>query len=148
MADKKDYSERSENRSPRAAGIYFGAHGRRKEATARVRLFKGKGEVIVNGKPAQDYFHGQAAQVVWQKPFLLTKTLETHFATINVSGSGKNSQLEAVVNGLAHALNNADAAFRPVLKKAGLLTRDPRVKERRKYGRAQKARKGKQSPKR
>ena len=127
---------------------YVSAHGRRKEATSRVRLFKGKGEVTVNGKPISNYFHGQAAQVVWQKPFVLTKTMETYYATINISGSGKNSQLEAVVHGLSRALSEADKEFRPILKKAGLLTRDPRVKERRKYGRAQKARKGKQSPKR
>lgn len=133
MADKKDYVK---------------AHGRRKEASASVRLFIGKGEVTVNGKPIANYFPGPASQVKWQKPFILTKTLESHHATINVSGSGKNSQLDAVIHGLSRALNEADPLFRPALKKAGLLTRDARVKERRKYGRAQKARKGKQSPKR
>lgn len=127
---------------------YFSSHGRRKEATARIRLFKGKGEITVNGKPAEKYFQGPTSKIMWQKPFVLTKSLESYFATINVSGSGKNSQLDAIVQGLSNALTQADPQFRPILKKAGLLTRDPRVKERRKYGRAQKARKGKQSPKR
>lgn len=144
----KDQEKQMVKTSKKQNGQYTSAHGRRKEATSRVRLFKGKGEVTVNGKPIANYFHGASAQVKWQKPFVLTKTSESHYATINISGSGKNSQLEAVVHGLARALSLADPQFRPILKKAGLLTRDPRVKERRKYGRAQKARKGKQSPKR
>ena len=123
-------------------------HGRRKEAAARVRLFKGKGEIIVNEMPIGKYFPGEIARIKWQKPFDLTKSLQNFSATIKVSGSGKNSQLGAVIHGISRALSMAEAEFRPILKKAGLLTRDPRVKERRKYGLAQKARKGKQSPKR
>lgn len=123
-------------------------HGRRKEAIARVRLYKGRGETIVNEKPIEKYFPQETARVLWSKPFKLTKSEGQYYATIKVIGSGKNSQLEAIVHGLSRALSMINPEFRPTLKKAGLLTRDPRVKERRKYGRAQKARKGKQSPKR
>lgn len=128
--------------------VYITAHGRRKEATAKVRLFKGKGDFLVNNKAIDQYFPGPVAKVKWQKPFTLTKSLGDYYAIVKVEGSGKSGQLGAVVHGLARALVVANPANRPILKKAGLLTRDPRVKERRKYGRAQKARKGKQSPKR
>jgi|SRR3989344_8568309 len=124
------------------------AHGRRKSAVARIRLVKGKGEIMVNNNPIEKYFPQETSKSKWQKPFKLTKSEGQYYATIKVTGSGKSSQLDAVVHGLARALIMADPQFRPTLKAAGLLTRDPRVKERRKYGRAQKARKGKQSPKR
>lgn len=129
------------------ADFYY-SHGRRKEAVARVRLFKGAGPIIVNNKPIDQYFPGEAAKVKWQKPFTFTKSLGQYYATIKVDGSGKSGQLDAVVHGLARSLTVANPDFHPILRKAGLLTRDPRVKERRKYGLAQKARKGKQSPKR
>ncbi|OGD86448.1 30S ribosomal protein S9 [Candidatus Curtissbacteria bacterium RIFCSPHIGHO2_01_FULL_41_11] len=147
MADQEE-STKKQATDKKPKKDYVSSHGRRKEATARVRLFKGKGDLTVNSKPAEKYFPGPTSKVKLQKPFVLTKTQESYYATINISGSGKNSQLEAAIHGIAHALTEADPAFRPALKKAGLLTRDPRVKERRKYGRAQKARKGKQSPKR
>ena len=127
---------------------FFYAHGRRKEATARVRLYKGKGEFTVNEKPIGKYFPQEVAKAFYLKPFNLTKTESKYYATIKVSGSGKSGQLGAVVHGLARSLIKADESLRPILKTAGLLTRDPRVKERRKYGLAQKARKGKQSPRR
>ena len=127
---------------------FFQSHGRRKEAVARVRLFKGKGEFTVNDLPIEKYFPSEQYKSKYKKPFLLTKSEGQYWATIKVEGSGKSSQVDAVVHGLARALIVSDAQFRSPLKKAGLLTRDPRVKERRKYGRAQKARKGKQSPKR
>jgi small subunit ribosomal protein S9 len=127
---------------------FVSAHGRRKEAVARIRLYKGKGEIVVNQNPIEKYFPQISAKVLWQKPFKLTKSEGQYYATIKVTGSGKNSQLKAVVHGLSRALILAEPQFRPILKKAGLLTRDARVKERRKYGNAQKARKGKQSPKR
>src|SRR3990167_2772401 len=127
---------------------YIQAVGRRKEAVARVRLLPGKGQNVVNGIPIENYFPSEAAKTKYLKPFHLTKSQDKYFASIKVAGSGKSGQLDAVAHGIARALNSADKDFRPFLKRAGLLTRDPRVKERRKYGLAQKARKGKQSPKR
>lgn len=137
-----------ESNRKKSVNNYTAAHGRRKEAVARIRLYKGKNQITVNDKPIDVYFHGEVAKVKWQKPFILTKTDGVYWATVKVNGSGKSAQLDAVVHGLARALVLENSQFRPVLKKAGLLTRDPRVKERRKYGLAQKARKGKQSPKR
>lgn len=127
---------------------YFVAVGRRKSAVARVRLSKGKGELTVNGKPAEDFFMGEIARVKWQKPYILTGTLNSFSTSIKVGGSGKAAQVDAIVHAISRALIKAETTFRPILKKAGMLTRDPRVRERRKYGLAQKARKGKQSPKR
>ena len=131
--------------SPKAGNI-FKAVGRRKEASARVMLQKGKGQFLVNAIPIGQYFPNEAVRL--EKPFKITETQGMYFATIKVEGSGKAGQLDAVIHGLSRALILAQPETRPALKKAGLLTRDPRVKERRKYGRAQKARKGKQSPKR
>ena len=131
--------------NPKTSNI-FKAVGRRKEASARVRLQKGKGQFVVNDKPIEQYFPNEAARL--EKPFKITETQGLYFATVKVEGSGKAGQLDAVIHGISRALILAQPETRPALKKAGLLTRDPRVKERRKYGRAQKARKGKQSPKR
>lgn len=149
MARKKQEkpTESIKNTKETAPG-FISAHGRRKEAVARIRLYKGKGQISVNEKPIDQYFPGEIAKVKWQKPFILTKTQGEYFATIKVQGSGKSGQLDAAVHGLSRALVSANSNARPILRKAGLLTRDPRVKERRKYGMAQKARKGKQSPKR
>jgi len=124
------------------------AVGRRKEAAARVRLIKDKGQILVNDKPIDQYFPLDVQKSKYLKPFHLTKSENLYHATIKVEGSGKSSQLLAVIHGLSRALNMANSDYHTILKKAGLLSRDPRVKERRKYGLAQKARKGKQSPKR
>lgn len=124
------------------------AHGRRKEAVARVRLFKNGGKVQVNDKPIEAYFPGEVAKVFYLKPFEATKTLGQFSATVKVEGSGKSGQLGAVVHGITAALIKVNPQFKPILRKVGLVTRDPRAKERRKYGLAQKARKRKQSPKR
>lgn len=124
----------------------FKAVGRRKEAVARVMLQKGKGQFMINGRLADQYFPN--GKIILERPFKITNTADLYFATVKVEGSGKAGQLDAVVHGIARALTLAQPETRTALKKAGLLTRDPRVKERRKYGRAQKARKGKQSPKR
>ncbi len=123
--------------------------GRRKTATARVRLFSGKGETLVNGIPIEKYFPGEVAKVAYLKPFALTNTLGKYYATIKVEGSGKNGQLEAIVHGIARTLDKENRElYHSLLKKAGLLTRDARMKERRKSGQMGKARKKKQSPKR
>lgn len=128
---------------------YFQAVGRRKSAVARVRVFKGNTQMTINGKPIAEYFRGPIFQKQYQKPFELTKLLGQYTATVKVEGGGMSAQLDALVHGLSRALQQIDKeTVRPVLKKAGLLTRDARVRERRKYGLAHAARAKKQSPKR
>ena len=138
---------------------YISAIGRRKEAVARVRLYQNnhaswngivvnKGDVFVNKKPADKYFGSEAARIYIQ-PLTATNTEKKFAITALVSGGGKAGQLDATVLGIARALDKADCEkFRPILKKKGLLTRDPRVRERRKVGMGGKARRKKQSPKR
>lgn len=136
-------------RTVRDKNLYFAAVGRRKEAVARVRLSINGGVITVNGKPIHEYFPGPVFQKFYQKPFDVTQTLGQFSGSILVSGGGVSSQLGAIVHGISRALAMVDTPkFRPKLKKEGLLIRDPRVKERRKYGHAQKARARKQSPKR
>jgi small subunit ribosomal protein S9 len=131
------------------AKSYIFAVGRRKTAVARVRLFRGKGETLVNGMPIENYFPGEVAKTTWLKPFTVTDTVGKYYATVKVEGGGKSAQLGAVVHGLARALDEENKElYHSALKKAGLLTRDPRAKERRKPGQMGKARKKKQSPKR
>lgn len=136
---------------------YIYAVGRRKTANARVRLysakvvpgFEGKVQLVVNGKPAEEYFPGITDKSTYRQPFIITDTLTSHSASIKVIGSGKSGQLGAVVHGLARVLDKLDTAkYHDLLKHAGLLTRDPRKKERRKVGTGGKARRKKQSPKR
>ena len=128
---------------------YVYAVGRRKEATATIRLYRGKGQTLVNEKPIDQYFPGSVNQYYYQRPLALTKTLTKFYATFKVVGGGKQSQLEAVVLALARALEKVDREkYRPILKEAGLLTVDARVRERRKAGQMGRARKKKQSPKR
>ncbi len=123
--------------------------GRRKEAVARVRLADKPGQITVNGKAIEQYFPGVVAERKYLKPFEVIDGVKKFSASVKVLGGGFSSQLQAVVHGFSRALAKIDEKkYRPQLKKAGLLTRDARVKERRKYGHAQKARKRKQSPKR
>lgn len=124
------------------------AIGRRKAAVARVRLFKGQGQITVNGRPIAEYFSGPVSQKHYQKPFVLTETLSHYTGTVKVLGGGLNSQLDAVILGIARALQGLDVKNRAVLKSAGFLKVDARVRERRKYGHAHSARSMKQSPKR
>jgi len=125
------------------------AVGRRKTAVARIRLYHGKGETLVNGQPINKYFSGEINKTFYQQPFNLTETLGKYYATIKVVGSGQKAQLGAVIHGLARALDKENKEdFHSLLKKVGLLTRDSRAKERRKIGQMGKARKKKQSPKR
>ena len=129
---------------------YIEATGRRKTSVARVRLFVGKGEIVVNDKPASEYFRsvGKVAEQVIQKPFACVGRRNKFHASVKVHGGGINSQLGALLHGFARALDKHDRdAFHKPLKKQGLLTRDPRMKERRKYG-LMGARKKKSSPKR
>lgn len=122
--------------------------GRRKEANARVRLSPGNGQIIVNGKPIAEYFAGPILQKLYMKPLEMTQTNKKFTISAKVVGGGQVSQLKAVIHGIARAIAKAEPDLRTIVKKEGLLTRDARVKERRKYGNAQKARAKKQSPKR
>lgn len=122
--------------------------GRRKEAIARVRLSLGKGQVTVNGKLITEYFSGVLFQKKYQRPQEITKTTGKYTISAKVVGGGRVSQVDAFVHGISRAIAKAEPELRTILKKDGLLTRDARVKERRKYGHAQKARAMKQSPKR
>lgn len=122
--------------------------GRRKEAVARVRLTLGNGQITVNGKPVSEYFSGPLRQKLYTKPFAITQTASKYAVSVKVEGGGTASQLGAVIHGIARSLAKVDPTLRTILKREGFLTRDARVKERRKYGLAQKARAKKQSPKR
>lgn len=123
--------------------------GRRKEATARVRLFTGKGENIVNGKPISEYFPGTIAKSNYFKPFDLTETANKFHISVLCNGGGNNGQLEATIMGIARALSIADPEkYKPVMKINGLLTRDSRTRQRRNVGMGGKSRRKKQSPKR
>lgn len=128
---------------------YIYAVGRRRTAAARVRLFKGRKDNLVNGVKIDEYFPGLISKTVWTRPFKLTDTEGKYYVTVKVVGGGKRGQLGAVIHGISRALSSADVdKFRAPLKKEGLLTRDPRTRERRKVGTGGKARRKKQSPKR
>jgi len=126
----------------------YQAVGRRKTATARVRIFTGTGDFTINDHPIFEYFSRRQDKIIFEKPLILAGLLGKFSGSVKVEGSGLSSQLGAVVHGLSRSIIKFDEKLKPTLKKAGLLTRDPRAKERRKMGNAQKARKGKQSPKR
>ncbi len=132
-----------------ASGEYIEGVGRRKVATARVRIYKSKGDFIVNDAVVGGYFSGiRNADRKYLQPFVLTGTEKQFAVTAQVSGSGIASQLDALILGISRALVEFNAEFRPLLKKAGLLTRDDRMKETRKVGMGGKARRARQSPKR
>jgi small subunit ribosomal protein S9 len=127
---------------------YIFAVGRRKEAIARVRLFNGKGNSTVNAKPMNEYFPGAVNDFMATQSFQTVDASDKYYVTVKVSGGGVQGQVEAVSLGIARALEKSKKDFRPALKKAGLLTRDARVRERRKVGMGGKARRQRQSPKR
>lgn len=142
---------------------YYEGTGRRKEAVARVRLYivgKDKtatvngakikqGEIVVNKKPVDTFFHSLQEKIQYLAPFKLTNNEERFAVSVLIRGGGKKGQLEALIHGVARALEKSDKeTLRPLLKKEGLLTRDPRVRERRKVGTGGKSRRVKQSPKR
>jgi small subunit ribosomal protein S9 len=120
---------------------YVEAIGRRKEASARVRLYPGAGEIIVNDKPVNVYFGRALDQMILRQPLALTGTEASFNISVKVQGGGEGGQASAVRLGIARALIEQDANLRPTLKAAGLLTRDARAKERKKPGlkRARKA---------
>lgn len=123
------------------------ATGRRKTSVARVRLVPGNGRIVVNGRDAQEYFGREVLVKVVREPFDVTETQGKYDVSVNVVGGGFTGQAEAARHGIARALLLVDEEYRRPLKQAGLLTRDPRMKERHKYG-LKKARKASQFSKR
>ena len=112
---------------------YYGT-GRRKSSTARVRLIPGEGRVIINGRDINEYIPFAALREVVNQPLVATETTGTYDILVNVKGGGYTGQAGAIRHGIARALLLVDPEYRPTLKSAGLLTRDPRMKERKKYG--------------
>ncbi|KKW06006.1 MAG: Ribosomal protein S9 [candidate division CPR1 bacterium GW2011_GWC1_49_13] len=112
---------------------YYQATGRRKRATATVRIFPGQGEVEVNGKPAAEVFPSQIEQTTYQEPFKITETVGKFNVTATIDGGGKGGWLGALVLATSRALVKIEEKNRKILRDAGLLTRDPREKERKKY---------------
>ena len=127
--------------------IVFLGTGRRKKAIARVRLLEGKGNITVNKKPLDEYFTTDVLKVIVKQPLVATNTLDKYDVICTVTGGGLSGQAGAVRHGIARALNEANLEYRPTLKSAGFLTRDSRMKERKKYG-LKKARKAPQFSKR
>ncbi|MFN0039886.1 MAG: 30S ribosomal protein S9 [Burkholderiales bacterium] len=121
--------------------------GRRKSAVARVFLKPGKGKIVVNDKPVDEFFSRETGRMVVRQPLVLTNHLETFDILINVDGGGESGQAGAVRHGISRALVNFDASLKPTLSKAGLITRDAREVERKKVG-LHKARRRKQFSKR
>ena len=117
-----------------SAKPYFYGTGRRKKSVARVRVVPGTGVITVNGKTLDEYFGLETLKLIINQPFGVTATEGKFDIIATVKGGGLSGQAGAVRHGIARALLQADETFRPALKKAGFLTRDPRMKERKKYG--------------
>ncbi|MCR5635080.1 MAG: 30S ribosomal protein S9 [Lachnospiraceae bacterium] len=118
----------------KAAAKKFYGTGRRKKSIARVFLTPGKGEITVNGRTLDEYFGLETLKVIVKQPLTAVDAVEKFDAYITVKGGGYTGQAGAVRHGIARALLQVDADYRPALKAAGYLTRDPRMKERKKYG--------------
>ena len=116
-----------------ASSKFYGT-GRRKKSVARVYLVPGTGKVTINKKDMDQYFGLETLKVIVRQPLVLTETAEKYDVLVNVRGGGFTGQAGAIRHGISRALLNVDADYRPALKKAGFLTRDPRMKERKKYG--------------
>ena len=128
---------------------YTYAVGRRKSAIAAVKLFSGKGDSTVNNVASKTYFPGELNQIIVKKPFSVTETDGKYYFDAKIIGGGKQSQLQALTLAVSRALKSLnEATFNPLLRAAGLLSVDSRVRERRKVGTGGKARRAKQSPKR
>ena len=129
-----------------AEAIYYGT-GRRKTSVDRVRLVPGQGNITINRRSMDDYFGLQTLELIVKQPLELTGTTSAYDVIVSVKGGGHTGQAGAIRHGISRALLEVDADYRKVLKSAGLLTRDPRMKERKKYG-LKKARKASQFSKR
>ena len=127
--------------------IMFYGTGRRKSSIARVRLVEGTGAITINGKNIDEYLGTDTLKVIVRQPLTVTNTLDKYDVICKVQGGGFTGQAGAIRHGIARALNAANIEFRPALKSNGFLTRDPRMKERKKYG-LKKARKAPQFSKR
>ena len=116
------------------AQVQYQAGGRRKKAIARVRLVPGDGKVVINGRDIDNYFGLETLKMTVSQPLALTNLEGRYDVLVNVYGGGLSGQAGAIRHGIARALVKADPELRPAVKKAGFLTRDPRMKERKKYG--------------
>ncbi|MBZ4654422.1 MAG: ribosomal protein [Peptococcaceae bacterium] len=116
------------------AQVQYAGTGRRKTSVARVRIVPGEGKVVINNRPLTEYFGKKTLEMIVKQPLVLTNTEGRFDVLAKVAGGGITGQAGAVRLGIARALLKADAGLRPVLKRAGFLTRDPRMKERKKYG--------------
>ena len=117
-----------------SAKPYFYGTGRRKKSVARVRLYPGSGVITINGRNIDEYFGLETMKLIVNQPFGVTDTVGKFDVVVNVNGGGFSGQAGAIRHGVARALLLADETFRAPLKKAGFLMRDPRMKERKKYG--------------
>ncbi|MBQ2727561.1 MAG: 30S ribosomal protein S9 [Clostridia bacterium] len=117
-----------------SAKPYFYGTGRRKSSVARVRLYPGTGKITINGRDVEDYFGLETLKLIINQPFGVTNTVGKFDIVANVQGGGISGQAGAIRHGVSRALLLADETYRPLLKKSGFLTRDPRMKERKKYG--------------
>ena len=113
---------------------YFYGTGRRKSSVARVRVYPGSGKITINGRDIDDYFGLETLKLIVRQPLALTETAEQFDIVCTVAGGGVTGQAGAIRHGLSRALLVFNPELRPILKKAGFLTRDPRMKERKKYG--------------
>ena len=113
---------------------YFYGTGRRKKSVARVRVYAGTGKIIINDREIDDYFGLETLKLIVRQPLVATETADKFDVLVNVHGGGTTGQAGAIRHGIARALLQVDGEYRPTLKAAGFLTRDPRMKERKKYG--------------
>ena len=116
------------------AQVQYQAVGRRKKAIARVRLIPGEGKIVINGRDIDNYFGLETLKMTVRQPLALTSLEGRYDVLVNVCGGGLSGQAGAIRHGISRALIKADPELRPAVKKAGFLTRDPRMKERKKYG--------------
>ena len=132
---------------PKAEKIVYCGTGRRKSSIARVRLYEGNGKITINGKDIDEFTDLETLKVIIRQPLTVTNTTTKYDIICTVKGGGFTGQAGAIRHGIARSLNAANIEYRPILKSNGFLTRDPRMKERKKYG-LKKARKAPQFSKR